>query len=295
MSLRLKTLEERERAMKGPTPYPDYVCLPMVGKTHFVKHGPILRLLTDTIKTVPSEVTTLRLDFMYEDNIPQFIYANMAILKKWGIDKVIDYTKQNGYNVLDHPKLDYHHFMVKFTFSSLTPLARETLGTNETGLWICHYPDLIQRVRGRIYEDHSTEDLIFINMHVSLIPIHARSHTPEGGWSPYAVTVEAGRPDGPAEKKARPSPMMGRPRIPISRPIMVEKKLSEEVDNLKRTVDDMRRQAANPYPQLPPSQVVPGGATPCNTSNEDGPSFINPTTTASPTWVSPSADPPKFL
>jgi hypothetical protein len=296
MCLRLKTLEERERAMRAPAPYPDYVCLPMVNKTHFTKHGPILRLLTDGIKTVPSEVTSIRLDFLYEDSIPQFLYANLAALKKWGIDKVIEYTRQSGYNTLDHPKLDYHHFMVKFMFASLSPLLRETLGTSEAGLWVCHYPDFIQRLRGRCYEDNSTEDVVFINMHVSLIPVHARVHVPEGGWSPQVVTVEAKKTEGPAEKKAKTGPPAGRSRQQPHRPSPdAEKKMVEEIDNLKRTVDDMRRQAAIPYPSLPPSQVVPGGATPCNVASDDGPTLVAPQPTTNPVWVSQQADLPKFL
>lgn len=299
MCLRLKTLEEREKAMRAPLPYPDYVCLPMVSKTHFVKHGPILRLLTDSVKNVPNEVTTLRLDFLYEDSIPQFLYANLAILKKWGIEQVISYTKQNGYNILDHPKLDFHHFMVKFTISSLNPLVRDTLGTHETGVWVCHYPDLIQRIRGRSYEDNSTEDLVFVNMYVTLIPIHARLHTPEGGWSPFTVTVEAPKPDGPPEKKNRQGPSSGRYRSQPHRSYPSppeENRLAEDVDNLKRTVDTLQRQAAAPsYPQLPPSQVTPGGATPCAAVSENDPSFVSPMPAANPAWVHQPNDPPKFL
>lgn len=298
MCLRLKTLEERERAMRAPLPYPDYVCKPLVSKTHFVKHGPILRVLTDGFKSVPNEVTTIRLDFLYEDSIPQFLYANMAILRKWGIDQVVTYHKVNGSNVLDHPKLDLHHFMVKFTISSLNPLVRDILGTHETGVWICHYPDFIQRLRGRSYEDNSSEDLIFINMHVVLIPIHARAHTPEGGWSPFPVTVEVSKADGPAEKKSRQGPPQGRYKSNRSYPGPPESnQLVEDVDDLKRKVDDMQRQQAVPsYPPLPPSRVTPGGATPCQDISETDPILVVPTPpAANPTWVAPSNEPPRFL
>lgn len=293
MNLSRKSVEEKERIMRGPTLWPDFVC-PMVSKTHFSKHGPVLRLLTDSIKSVPNEVTSIRLEWLTEDMIPQFLYVNMASLRKWGVDKVKEYTHLNGYNVLDHPKLDVRHYMVKFTFSSLAPYVRDALGTHETGMWICHYPGLYQRLRGITHEDGTFEDIIFLNMHITLIPIHARTHVPEGGWSPY-LTVEA-RPEGPAEKKAKQNPPPGRYK-PSSRSQAEGKNLSEEVDNLKRTVDDMRRQAAIPvqYPQLPLSHVVPGGPTPCEGLVDDAPVCVVPQTQAGPTWVNPDSSLPKFV
>jgi len=277
MNLKLKRVEERTKMSLAPEAYPDYCCAAVVSLSHHERAGPVLRVLNNNVPGIPHEVVAIRLPFMHHDTIPRFIYTNEQTFKEWAVDQVERGMRKNGSNLAEHPKISVSHYTARYSVGSLTPEAKSALGTNEAGLWIFHYPNLVHQLKGRDYSDGTSELFYVINLHVSLITASQRLHVPEGGWGrtdPELTNLMPKRPEGPAEKRTRTN------RVPsrfdeLSAALDRTQSTLAQAANLQKSVMEYQKAAiVPPYPQLPPGHAAPGGATPWPSPDDDMPKFI---------------------
>jgi len=274
MNLRTKTPEDREKYYSLSVGWPDYGCFEVVNKTHHTRTGLVFRVLNGNIPGLSHEADTIRLGYIPYDMIPKFFYENEGSMKKWAIERVVKSIRRCGLNLAEHPKLTLDHWATKITVGCITPLARAAMGPeSEVGLWILHYPELWMPLRGRVYEDGSAEIFLVINYTVHLINVAQRLRNPEGGWQATDNSLTpVRRPDGPAEKRSRPNYQR-----PPGNQFASSQQVQETLDSVKmlnRQVGQLTQMVQVPqYPDLPKSQLSPGGPTPWYQSEAEIPSF----------------------
>jgi len=278
MNLKLKSLEDRKKKMTMPEAYPDFCC-PIVNKTHFIQSGPILRILNNGLPGVPHELTTLRLPHLFEESIPRFFYCNMASLKDHAVKHILEIAKENGSNFADDPKINVRCFTARISVSTLHPEAKAALNNTEAGLWVFHYPNMLQPYRGRDYSDGSSETFHIINMHVNLIAPSFRLYVPEGGWNPPKEKPTTTQPyfrrdEGPMEKRPRG---MGMPPRMMQYAENASIAASNLLEDTKKTIEDLKKTATAlqqpAFPELPKGHADPGGVTPWLAA-DDCPKFV---------------------
>ena len=268
LNLRLKSLECKTKLMQGPEAYPDYCC-PLVSKTHFTAAGPILKCINTQIPGIPEEVSSLRLPYLHTESIPKFFYQNMGNVKKWAVDEIVKISKDNCCNFANHSKIGIEHWTSKVALQTLHPKVKEAMNVREAGVWVCHYPNMLEPIKGRDYEDGTSETFHVIHVYVQLLPISLRLHTPDGGWD--AKPPQIFRGDGPSEK---------RPRFPQAQryPQQSDQAAMTIIEENKKVLEDVKKSLLSrqqpPFPDLPQSSVEPGGTTPWVPPESDGPKFI---------------------
>lgn len=276
MNLRLKSNEDRLSLINSRKLYPDFCC-PLVNHSIFINSGPIMRVFNNGISGAPYEIGVLRLRGLHESSIPEFLYHNKLTLKKWAIEKIFKSLLENGSSHADHPKVKIDHFTAKFTVGTVNPGVRAMMGSHDPGLWVFHFPEMLQMIRGFTYEDGSCEEFHLINFTVNLIPPNQRIRAapaggPAPGQEPNYQTLRK-ETDGPAEKRFRPNSHKAASTIATTMASAMSK--DQEIEELKKSVAALQQNPALQYPQMPKSNVMPGGMTQWDRVEDDMPQFVS--------------------
>lgn len=283
-----------------PRDYPD-VCSPYVSRTMWTLSGPVIKIVTQGLSFLPSEVYIFRLPDTRADNIPSLLYQQRVPIKNYAIGKIIETARANGCNLADHPQLTNGEWTLYFTVATVTDEVRAQTGNKEVGLWVLHYPHMVKKQLGRTYEDGSTDEFHIILAHVNLVPAQHRLYVPEEGWIPTVPSKkrEAAPPAAPQpqdsgptqEKRSRGNNNNNNsyngannnrnPRLEKkvedlanhqARQEQHQRAVTEELETLKRKVE-IAPTPAN-FPTLPKSQVIPGGANPWYDPKDDAPRYV---------------------
>lgn len=278
MNRRFKKDQEDHRDLAKEFPE---LCSPYVSPTHWTNSGPVIRLINQGLSFLPSEVYSFRLPDTRAQNLPAFLYKQRLQIKEFAVRKIQEVAQQNGCNFADHPSLTVNEWTLFFTTPCLTEKAKSSVGNKEAGVWVFHYPDMIRKQEGRVYEDGSREEYFVVNAHVNLVHQQYRTFTPEGGWTlaPVSNKREASQPEqgpsqgGPSQgKRHRPNnPRKWERRNDDSYRPPDEQKF-EQVEIITRP--SVPAPTTVNFPTLPKTQGQPGGVTPWYDRSMDAPQFL---------------------